>query len=157
MPTITDLLQSKLYIGLLVPLVLTLQGCFKATVFGYETRIWPLDGRNELHISTYSSDFYKHVSKVPFLWKEVRSPNSVYFEVFVRQAGQMGPNPHVDSIVIHSFSYAFPGQEPVSVHDGWYVNLEIDLTLNGKRYQLDGDVNATRREYMRPLLNEIFR
>ena len=174
---------SRAALFLLTILVLGLQGCRKATVFSYEPMTWALDGKSELHISTYPSGIARTVSKTPFVWKEVRSPNSVYFQVFVRQVGRMGKNPHVESITIHSFSYAFPGQEPVEliadypenfwmqgspddnpdsdapvpVHEGWYVDLKIDLTLNGERYRLEGVANATQREYVRPLLTEAFR
>ena len=172
-----------LALGILAVLVIGLQGCFKATVLSYETLIRALDGKSELYISTYPSDIARSVSGVPFLWKEVRSPNSVYFEVFVREVGRMGRNPHVESITIHSFSYAFPGQapvqliadydhnfwqqgspkynpdgnEPVLVHEAWYVNLEIDLTLNGQRYRIEDRVHAVEKESMRPLLLEAFR
>ncbi len=156
----------------------------KATVLGYEPLTRALDGKSELHISTYPSDIARGVSGIPFLWKEVRSPNSVYFQVFVRQAGgKAGRNPHVDTITIHAFSYEFPGQAPVElitdydqnfwmqgdpkynpdgaapvpVHDAWYVDLKIDLTLNGQRYRFEERVNATRRERVRPLLLEAFR
>ena len=170
-------------LGTLAVLVIGLQGCLKATVLSYETLIRALDGKSELYISTYPSDIARSVSGVPFLWKEVRSPDSVYFEVFVRKVGRMGRNPHVESITIHSFSYAFPGQapvqliadydqnfwqqgspkynpdgdEPVPVHEAWYVNLEIDLTLNGQRYRIKDQVQAVEKESKRPLLLEAFR
>jgi hypothetical protein len=173
----------KAALALILFLVFGLQGCWRATVFGYEPMTWALDGKSELYISTYPSEIARTVSKTPFLWKEVRSPNSVYFQVFVRQVGKSGRNPHVESITIHSFSYAFPGQEPVEliadyaenfwmqgspdynpdrdapvpVHEGWYVNLKIDLTLNGQRYRFDDIANATQKEYLRPLLSEAFR
>jgi hypothetical protein len=172
-----------LALGTLAALAIGLQGCMKVTVFSYEPLTRALDGKSELHISTYPSDIADRVSGVPFLWKEVLSPNSVYFQVFVRQEGRMGRNPHVESITIHSFSYAFPGQAPVElitdygqnfwmqgspeynpgggapvpVHEAWYVNLEIDLTLNGQRYRIKDQVHAVKKESMRPLLLEAFR
>jgi hypothetical protein len=172
-----------LALGTLAVLSAGLQGCQKATVFSYEPLIRALDGKSELHISTYPSDIARSVSGVPFLWKEVRSPNSVLFEVFIRKVGSMGRNPHVESITIHSFSYAFPGQAPVKliadydqnfwqqgspkynpdgdapvpVHEAWYVNLEIDLTLNGQRYRIEDQVHAVTKDSMRPLLLEAFR
>ena len=169
--------------GTLAVLSIGLQGCKKAMVFSYEPLIRALDGKSELHISTYPSDIARSVSGVPFLWKEVRSPDLVYFEVFVRKVGRMGRNPHVESITIHSFSYAFPGQapvqliadydhnfwqqgspkynpdgdEPVPENEAWYVNLEIDLTLNGQRYRIADQVHAVEKESTRPLLLEAFR
>jgi hypothetical protein len=165
-------------------LAVGLQGCMKGTVFGYEPLTLALDGKSELHISTYPSDIARSVSLVPFLWREVRSPNSVYFQVFVRDAGRnAGRNPHVESITIHSFSYAFPGQAPVEliidydgnfwmqgspeynpdgdapvpVHEGWYVEMKVDLTLNGQRHRFEKQVDATRQERLSPLLFEAFR
>ena len=155
----------------------------KSTTLSYETLIRPLDGKSELKISTYPSDIARSVSRVPFLWKEVRSPNTVYFQVFVRQVGKAGRNPHVESIMIHSFSYAFPGQEPVElisdydqnfwmqgspeynptgdppvpVDEAWYVDLNIELTLNGQRYRFDERVDAASKESLRPLLLEALR
>jgi hypothetical protein len=167
----------------LAGLVAGLQGCMKSSTLSYETLIRPLDGKSELKISTYPTDIARSVSGVPFLWKEVRSPNTVYFQVFVRQVGRAGRNPHVESIMIHSFSYAFPGQEPVElisdydrnfwmqgspeynpggappvpVDEVWYVDLKIDLTLNGQRYRFEERVDATKKESLRPLLFEAFR
>lgn len=174
---------KALAIASLIALSLALQGCKKWTSHSYETLILPLDGKSELQISTYPSDIARSVSGVPFLWKEVRSPDSVYFQVFVRQVGRSGPNPYVESITIHAFSYEFPGQEPVPlisdydqnfwmqgspkynprggapvpVNEAWYLDLEIDLTLNGKRYRFKERVNGKKDERLRPLLTEAFR
>ena len=85
--------------------------------------------------------------------------------------------------MIHSFSYEFPGQEPVvlmtnydqnfwmqgspeynpdleppvPVDEAWYLDLKIDLTVNGERYRIEERVHGTNRERMRPLLLEAFR
>ncbi len=170
-------------VSTLAILALALQGCGKTTVPYYEPLILPLDDKSELHISTYPSDIARTVSGIPFVWKERATPNSVYFQIHVREVGKAGPNPHVESISIHSFSYAFPahdsvqmiadyphsfwmqdspdynpgGSSPVPIHDDWYVYLEIDLTLNGKRYLFHERVEAAKRERVRPLMLELFR
>ncbi len=155
------------------------QGCMKSTTLEYQELSRALDGRSELHISTYPSWFPREVSGIPFLYKELRSPDSVYFQVFVRDAKKKsGRNSHVESITIHSFSYAFPGQEPVELisdFDGnfwmqgspeynpdgdapvpvdphWAVQLHIDLTLNGQRYVFDESVQGAAVESRLPLL-----
>lgn len=162
-----------------VLLALAVQGCMHATVREYEPLTRDLDGKSELHISTYPAGFPRVESSIPFLYKALQTPDSVYFKVFIREAGrEAGPNPHVESIEIHSFSYQLPGQDPVPLIAGfegsfwmqdnpednpegvgavpfgeqWYLQLSIDLTLNGQRFQVDGRVQATEREYTRPLV-----
>lgn len=172
-----------LTVSTLAVLAIGLQGCVKTTVPYYETLTLPLDGKSELQISTYPSDIARSVSSIPFLWKELASPNSVYFRVFIREAGKAGRNAHIESIMIHSFSYAFPGQDseeliadyprnfwmqgspeynphesdPVPIHESWYLNLEIDLTLKGQRFVFNEQVNAAKRERTRPLIFDAFR
>jgi len=164
---------------LLVLFALAVQGCVDVTVQGYGDLTYPLDGTSELHVSTYPAWYASEESSIPFLYKSLRTPDSVYFQVFVREAGtEAGPNPHIDSITIHSFSYQFPGQAPVElvadfqgnfwaqgdpednpdgvgpvqVSTNWYLQLNIDLTLNGQRHQVDERVQAFEREYRRPLI-----
>ena len=59
------------------------QGCMKATILEYEPFIRNLDGKNELYISTYPSDFPRETASIPFMYKKLRSPESVYFQVFI--------------------------------------------------------------------------
>ena len=165
--------------GLSVLLALVFQGCMDATVREYEPLTRALDGKSELHISTYPAGFPRVKSSIPFLYKALQTPDSVYFQVFIREAGkEAGPNPHVESIEIHSFSYQFPDQDPVELisdfegnfwmqgdpqdnpegvgavpfGEQWYLQLSIDLTLNSRHFQVDGRVQATEREYTRPLI-----
>ena len=181
---VVDIARLRLLtVSTLAVLAIGLQGCVKTTVPYYETLILPLDGKSELHISTYPSDIARSVSSVPFIWKELQSPDSVFFQVFVREVGKAGRNPHIESIMVHSFSYAFPGQDsveliadypqnfwmqgspeynpdgsdPVPIHEGWYLNLEIDLTLNGQQFVFNEQVNAAKRERTRPLILHAFR
>jgi len=150
-----------------------------ATILEYQPLTLDLDGESELHISTYPSDFPRQTSSIPFLYKALRTPDAVYFQVFVRDAEiKFGKNPHIQSIKIHSFTYELPGQEPVQLTsdydhgfwmqgnprydpDGhapvpfdkhWYLRLRIDLTLNGKYYAFDEQVQATERKSLSPLL-----
>jgi hypothetical protein len=163
----------------LAPAVLATAGCMDATILEYEPLTLDLDGKSELHISTFPSGFPRETSSIPFLYKALRTPESVYFQVFVRDAEKKsGKNPHVESIRIHSFTYEFPGQPPVQLiadyehnfwmqgspqydpHDHapvpfnehWHLRLKIDLTLNGEDYAFDRQVHAADRKNLRPLL-----
>ena len=154
-------------------------GCMQATVLEYGPLVRSLDGKSELSISTYPAGFPRETSSVPFLYKALRTPESVYFQVFVRGVDKKsGPNPHIDSIRIHSFSYQFPGQEPVELlsdfdgnfwmqgnpqydpgesapvphNEHWYLQLKVDLTVNGQNYQFDERVDAAARRNSLPLL-----
>lgn len=150
-----------------------------ATTLEYQPLIRSLDGKNELHISTYPAGFPRETSSIPFLYKALQTPELVYFQVFVRDADKkFGPNPHIESIRIHSFTYQFPGEEPVrllSDFDGnfWMqgnprydpgeqepipyaenrlLQLSIDLTVNGRDYSFDEQVEASARRSSMPLL-----
>lgn len=141
-----------------------LGGCVRYEVVHYAPLTRMLDGKSELHISSYPSWFPRETSNVPFLHKTVRTPESVYFQVFVRDAEkQAGPNPHVESIRIRSFAYRRPGLEPVQLisdYDeafwmqgqpqynpnktepvpclpGLPIDITISLTLNGVDYAFE--------------------
>jgi hypothetical protein len=160
-------------------LMLVMHGCADVEVRKYEPLTKALDGRNELHVSTYPAGFPSLTARIPYLYKQLRTPDALYFQFFVRNAEQgAGPNPHVESIHIRSFSYQFPDQAPVlliSGHDdyfwmqddpdddrlhappvpwseGWYVRLQADLELNGQDYRIDETVHATSSRQWMPLL-----
>lgn len=164
---------------IVVPLGLVLAGCMDATVLAYDSLTRELDGRSELHVSTYPAGFPRETASIPFLYKALRTPESVYFQVFVRDAEQRaGPNPHIQSARIHAFSYAFPGQDPVVLvedFDGYfwmqdnpeqssardkpvpydehsYLQLRVELTVNGVDYLVEEQVRATQRRNITPLL-----
>lgn len=144
----------------------------------------PLDGHSELHISTYPSDFPSVTFHIPFFFKRIRTPDSVYLQFFVRSVEKKaGPNPHVETIKIDSFTYEFPGQPPVQLisdyddyfwiqdsqkynpngsdpvpySEGWYIVLKADFTLNGKRYLVDETSHATSSRNIQPLIFEALR
>lgn len=150
-----------------------------ATILEYQPLTRSLDSKNELHISTYPAGFPRETASIPFLYKALRSPEAVYFQVFVRDADKKaGPNPNIKSIHIRSFTYQFPGQDPVKLisdyrdyfwmqgspkynpgrsapvpfDESWYLRLRIDLTVNGQDYLLDEQVHAAARRNFRPLL-----
>lgn len=155
-----------------------LQGCMDTTVLEYETLTQKLDDKNELQVSTYPNGFPRETSSIPFVYKALRTPDTVNFQVFVRQIGKNGPNPYIEEIVIHSVSYAFPGQSPVVLledypdnfwmqgnprydasgvpavrhSEGWYLLLHVDMTVNGVRYDISEQVHARERRSTLPLI-----
>ena len=158
--------------------VLLVQGCMAATILEYEPLTRDLDGRSELHISTYPAGFPRETSAIPFLYKGLRTPEAVYFQLFVRDAEEKsGPNPHIDSVRIRSFTYQLPGKPPVELisdfdagfwmqdqpdlapvrhapvpfEPGGSVRVVVDLTLNGRDYRIEGEMRAAERRNVRPL------
>jgi len=65
-----------------------------ATILEYEPVTRYLDGLNERHISTYPAGFPSKTRSIPFLYEELRTPEAVFFQVFVRDGEvKSGPNP----------------------------------------------------------------
>lgn len=138
-----------------------LSGCTDLRIPEYEPVAFDLDGKSELHISTYSADYPRTTSHIPFLYKIIRGPESVFFQVFVRdRQKKAGPNTHIKSIRIHSFSYQIEDEAPVVLIadygdyfwmqdqpnynkgernpvpwvSGKPIAIDISLTVNGKDY-----------------------
>jgi hypothetical protein len=160
-----------------------LGGCVDMRNREYAPVDFALDDKNELHISTYPSSFASEATDVPFLKKTVRTPDSVYFQVFVRDAEKkFGPNTHIDTIQIKSFSYQIPGQAPVVLienYDAYFwmqnnpdhnkgeptpvpwvkgqrLNVAISLVLNGKEHELKTNMQAVERKSTGSLLAHEF-
>lgn len=160
-----------------------LGGCVDVRIREYVPLTVRLDDRNELYISTYPSWFPRETSDIPFLKKTLRTPDSVYFQVFVRDAEKkVGPNPHVDSILIKSFSYQVAGRAPVVLIEnydtyfwmqdqpndnagerapvpwveGQQLTIAISLVLNGKAHDLKTDMHAVERKRTDSLLAHEF-
>lgn len=154
-------------------LMLATTGCVRHEVVHYTPLTWDLDGKSELHISSYPSWFPKETSSVPFLHKTVRTPESIYFQVFIREAGtRAGANPHLRSILIRSFTYQLAGRpavqliadydqnfwaqdqagsrrdksEPVPCLPGQPIRVSIALEVNGVEYAQQGEMSCAVRE-----------
>lgn len=162
-----------------------LTGCIDRQILEYEAVSLDLDGKSELHISTYPAGFPRRISGIPFLYKTTRTPESVFFQVFVRDIQKkVGPNTHVESIRIHSFSYRIDNDAPVvliSQYDDYFwmqdqpdynkgertpvpwvsgkpLAIEVSLTLNGKDYALKTRMQPIVREKSGSLVaHELFR
>ena len=108
----------------------------------------------------------------------LRTPEAVYFQLFVRDAEKKsGPNPHIDSVRIRSFTYQIPAEPPlelisdfdagfwmqdqpdfapvryapVTFEPGGSVRVVVDLALNGQDYRIKGEMRAVERRNIRPL------
>lgn len=150
-----------------------LTGCIHSEILEYEPVALDLDGKSELHISTYPAEFPRRISGNPFLYKTTRTPESVFFQVSVRDIQKkVGPNTHVESIRIHSFSYRINNDAPVvllSQYEGQFwmqeqnaddnverkpvpwvsgepLTIGIALTLNGKDYAFKARMQPIMRE-----------
>jgi hypothetical protein len=157
---------------------LLLQGCTDTTLKYYGPITLPVDDGNELHISTYAAGLPDQEAHIPFLYRKLRMPDQVYFQVFVREKGEeAGPNPNIESIKIRSFSYRFPsqgpteliadyddnfwmqgqpnydpgGSEPVPFNEHWYLHVQLDMNVNGVDYKFDERIDAHTRRSLRPL------
>lgn len=137
----------------------------------YKEFLRDIDGKSELKISTYPSGFPTEVSNT-LISRKMPSSDKVYFQVLVRDKKQKsGPNPNVESILFHSFSYALDdglktelisdyarnfwmqgnsnydklNHPPIPYRPDSVVSIEIDLTLNGKDYSFKGQMPAKER------------
>lgn len=160
-------------------LSLLMHGCTDTTAQYYGPITLPIDDGNELHISTYPAGFPDQEAHIPFLYRKLRTPDQVYFQVFVREKGkEAGPNPNIESIKIRSFSYHFPdrepieliadyednfwmqgqpnydpgGSEPIPFNEHWYLQVQLDMNVNGVDYKFDERIDAKTRRSVRPLI-----
>lgn len=151
----------------------------ESTHLRYETLTLSLDQHNELEISTYPSDFPDKISSTPYAHQELRSPEHLYFQVFIKdKAKDFGQNDYVKSIFIESFSVQINDQPPVQLLAGYENNfwmqgnpryqptdlpplqyipngvarIEIAFTLNGKRYQFAETLAAEESTEVLPLI-----
>jgi hypothetical protein len=149
-----------------------LTGCVRQETYEYTSASWMLDKHNELSISTYPSWHRRQAEGVPYLYKPLRSAEAVYFQVFVRDAAtRSGPNPHVRSILIRSFSYQLAGGpevrlisdfgsnfwmqgqpqhnpmrgDPVPCVPGQRLTVRVSLMLNGQAHAREGELTCATR------------
>lgn len=161
-------------------------GCGQFVNRGYGPYVTELDGRSELSISTYPAWFPSEDLHIPFVYRRRVSPDSVYVQVFVRDAEkEAGPNPHIDSIRIESLSVQVgngPRQvlisdldenfwmqdQPDSTQTGvdltairyipdMDLSIDIALALNGESYRFRDTMAATERTTTYPLFMDKLR
>lgn len=162
-----------------VAMAAALSACVDVRYREYAPVEFVLDERNVLEISTYPSWFARDTTEIPFLKKTSRTSDSVYFQVFVRDAKKKaGPNPNVESIQIKSFSYQVADRAPVVLienygHYFWMqdnsnynkaeatpvpwvegqrLKVAVSLVLNGKAHELKTEMRGVEHRETRSLL-----
>lgn len=167
--------RTRILLGLGFALISA--GCTSINQREYAPFVRDLDGLNELAISTYPADFPDRLSDKGEVFEKYESAGELYLQVHIRDSNkQIGPNPHVESINIHSFSYRV-GDGPVTVLLSDYENnfwmqgnpryekrdlppvpyvpggrlsINISFTLNGDNYAFEGDMAATEQSSVLP-------
>lgn len=176
-------MKNFMMLVVIVGFLSSLSGCSRFTSQKYSSFIRALDGKSELAVTTYPAGYPNRTSHIPFIYEELVSPNAVYFQVFVRDAvKKAGPNDHVESIRIHSFSVQFEDQPkivlpsdyesnfwmqdqtrynsldifPVPYYSDIPITVEIELTLNGIDYLFKGQMNPIKDVSTKPLFYKIY-
>ncbi len=164
-------------IFLVLPALLTISGCTRFNHLEYGPFVRDLDGLSELAISTYPADFPKRLSDKGALFQKYETSRDVYFRIHIRDKKiKLGPNPHADSVKIHSFSYSIDDGPPVVLLSGYednlwmqnnpryerrelpavpyvpngIVSIEISFTLNGEDFVFEGDMRAAEKSRVLP-------
>lgn len=165
-------------------LALIVAGCASTKQKGYQTLIRNLDGKSELEISTYPAFFGSTTRQIPLVYQKNESHGKVYFQLFVRdRKKKVGPNKHVNSILIREFSYKLddlpretlltnyrdhfwmqgnPNYEKrnlpaVPYRPDSVVTVEVDLKLNGKNDSIRGEMPSSSKTIVYPLSMELLR
>lgn len=158
-------------------LAFLLQACTTVTQRSYGPFVRKLDGKSILKISTYPAGFPKDKRGGAPGFKQMETHGELYFQVNIRNAnGKMGPNSNVESIQIHSFAYQVDGGPttrlltdyehnfwmqgnpryekrdlaPVPYNPGSIINVEINFTLNGEKYDFKGEMKASESRSTMP-------
>lgn len=148
---------------------MTFTSCTSFTSREYGPFVRNLDGKSELNISTYPAFFPQKKSTSNSTHKKLESNARVYFQLLIQNLNRkLGPNPHIESVTIHSFSYQLPNEPKIKIlteYDGnfWMqgnpnhesrklsaipyrpnsvVNIEINFSLSGKRYSYEGQMKS---------------
>ena len=159
--------QCRLPLCLTLLILLFTQACTTVTHREYAPLVRILDEQNELEVSTYPAWFPKKTGP-----GRLETHGAVYFQLNVKDRfRRAGPNLQVQSVEIHSFTYQMddgpktalltnytrsfwmqdnPNYEPRDLPPIPYqrdsrISVEVDLTLNGKRHQVQGVMKARER------------
>lgn len=161
MSQVTSRLFKVVSIGLFM-MLFYMEACLKLTTLEYAPLTEVLDEQNEMEISTYPAHFPNEVSYNTFV-----SHDSLYFQLFLKDRSvDAGPNPHVSSLMIHSFVYRLDDgpevtlledftyyfwmqgnesvnrQPPIPYNPNSTLNVEVDFTLNGTHHVVKGVMPA---------------
>lgn len=157
--------------------MLIIPGCTSVNNREYAPFVRDLDGKNLLEISTYPGGYPKRLYKKGSILEKYETHDQLYFQVFIRdKKKKMGVHPHIQSINIDFFSYQVGDETPTVLlsdydHNFWMqdnpryeqrqlapipyvsdgkVSIEIDFTLNGRRYTFRGDMPAVESRSVLP-------
>ncbi len=175
MPNISNLIKASfLFLSWM-----TFTSCTSFTNREYGPFVRNLDGENELHISTYPAFFPKKQFTSNSINKKLKSHAEVYFQLFIRDLNKkFGPNPNIESVTIHSFSYQLPNGPKIEIlteYNGnfWMqgnsnyesrktsaipyrpnsaINIEINFSLNGKKYSYESQMKSKESTIFLPTM-----
>lgn len=151
-----------------------LSGYGKVTIAEYEPTTIALNDDIRLHISTYPSNFPNRPVHIPYLYEELETPKSVYFQLHVQHINKKsGIERPVKDFQIKSFSYRWPDPEqepvlliedfngsfwmqgntsgglpltsPVFHDDSWHLFVRAEVILEQKSYVVEKRINARSR------------
>ena len=158
-------------------------GCVRYEAVEFRPQNWNLDGRNELRISSYPSWFPEETSRIPFLYKKTRTPETVYLQIHVRDLEtKAGIDTDVQTVRIVSLSYQQEAEAPIvllSDHASnfWMqgqsantaeirqpvkcvpdhsINVHVSLEVNGRAYSFDAETPCVVRSRIGSLLVDAF-
>ena len=151
---------------------LTGVGCVDVVTFEYEDYVQPLDDDRELAVSTYPAWFPSESVSLAPLYVRLRPDEYVALQFHVRdREGSGNAGPRIESVHVHRLSYRLDsGPETVVLtdfRDGYWMqetgtyrdrtkngipyrehsvlHITADLSLNGERFSIAGEMPARRR------------
>lgn len=167
--------------GMLVVLLcaLTGVGCVNVVSVEYETYVQPLDENTELAVSTYPAWFPRESVSLAPLYVRLHADEYVALQIHVRDRKRSGDaGPRIESVHVHRLAYRLDrGPETVVLtdfRDGFWMqpistyrdrtkhgipyrehsilHLTADLSVNGERFSIAGDMPARRRFSRYPIV-----
>lgn len=176
-------LRKAAAIAMLTGALAVLSGCVRYNLIEYPAVVWDLDEKNALQISTHPSWFPRETSSIPFVHKELKTPESVHFQLFVRDIDtKAGRNENIESVRIHSLTYQLAGQAPVELlsdyesnfwaqgqqqgeeetlppvpcNPGISITISVSLQVNGKEHAFSTEMPCVIRKRTGSLLVHAF-
>ena len=161
----------------LILITIGLSSCTSFNLREYKPFVRSIDGKSELHISTYPAWFPKKQPNSNSINKKIESHDEVYFQISIRDINKkFGPNTHINSVKIHSFSYKLPNESEIEIlagYDGSFwmqgnpnhnghkltaipyrtdstLSIKIKFTLNGELYFYEGEMKAKESKTVLP-------
>jgi hypothetical protein len=158
---------------------LTGVGCVDVVTFEYEEYVHPLDDETELAIRTYPAWFPRESVNLAPVYLRLRPDEYVVLQFHVRDRnGRGNADARIKTVHLHRLAYRLDGEPEAVVltdfRDGLWMqqtgihrdrmkngipyressvlHVTADLTLNGERYSIAGDMPARRRFSRYPIV-----